>query len=69
MGAIRLDLIRRYLRPHRKVVLIGVAALVVVVGAAWTVLPPVFRTPCSSPISTSTTWTCPRSVIWAGTLV
>ena len=30
MGAIRLDLIRRYLRPHRKVVLIGVAALVVV---------------------------------------
>jgi len=30
MGALRLDLIRRYLRPHRKVVLIGVAALVVV---------------------------------------
>ena len=30
MGAIRLDLIRRYLRPHRKVVLLGVAALVVV---------------------------------------
>ena len=30
MGAIRLDLIRRHLRPHRKVVLIGVAALVVV---------------------------------------
>jgi ATP-binding cassette, subfamily B, multidrug efflux pump len=30
MGAIRLDLIRRYLRPHREVVLIGVAALVVV---------------------------------------
>ncbi|MDA0717074.1 MAG: ABC transporter ATP-binding protein [Cyanobacteria bacterium] len=30
MGAIRLDLIRRYLRPHRKVVFMGVAALVVV---------------------------------------
>ena len=30
MGAIRLDLIGRYLRPHRKVVLQGMAALVVV---------------------------------------
>jgi ATP-binding cassette, subfamily B, multidrug efflux pump len=30
MGAIRLDLILRYLRPHRKVVMVGVAALVVV---------------------------------------
>ena len=30
MGAIRLDLIGRYLRPHRKVVLRGMAALVVV---------------------------------------
>jgi len=30
MGAIRLDLIGRYLRPHRKVVMVGVAALVVV---------------------------------------
>ena len=30
MGAIRLDLILRYLRPHRKVVMVGVASLVVV---------------------------------------
>ncbi len=30
MGAIRLDLIRRYLRPHRRQVLVGVAALVAV---------------------------------------
>ena len=30
MGAIRLDLIGRYLRPHRKVVLQGMVALVVV---------------------------------------